>query len=90
MAGELNRRRDRDTGRVLDALAPLALDVRVGDVAVEGGVLNLAFLVEKAHVDDFDRQLEALSAELSPPIRFKLTGPLPPYSFVDVPLAAIA
>jgi hypothetical protein len=90
VAAGLGARRDRDAARVLDALGPLALDVRVGDVAVEGGVVNFAFLVDKGRLDEFDERLEDLSRQLSPPIRFKLVGPLPPYSFVDVPLPVAA
>ena len=90
VAAELGARRDRDASRVLDALAPLALDVRAGEVSLENGVVNLAFLVERDRVDDIEAELEKLSAELSPPVHFKLVGPLPPYSFVDVPLAVAA
>ena len=90
VAAELGARRDRDASRVLDALAPLVLDVRAGEVSLENGVVNLAFLVERDRVDDIEAELEKLSAELSPPVHFKLVGPLPPYSFVDVPLAVAA
>ena len=90
VAAELGARRDRDASRVLDALAPLALDVRAGEVSLESGVVNLAFLVDKDRVGEIEAELEKLSAELSPPVHFKLVGPLPPYSFVDVPLAVAA
>jgi hypothetical protein len=90
VAAELGARRDRDAAHVLDTLAPLALDVRVGEVSIEGGVVNLSFLVEKHRAPKIDALVEKLSRELSPPIHFKLVGPLPPYSFVDVPLAAVA
>jgi hypothetical protein len=90
VAAALGARRDRDAARMLDEIAPLALDVRVGEVSVEGGVANLAFLVEKERVAELDARVEELSRELSPPVRFKLIGPLPPYSFVNVPLAVAA
>jgi hypothetical protein len=90
VAAELGSRRDRDAAQVLDAIAPLALDLRAGEVSIERGVVNLSFLVEKRRVAEFDAHVETLSRELSPPIHFKLVGPLPPYSFVDVPLAVAA
>jgi len=90
VAAELGARRDRDAARVLAVLAPLALDVRAGEVSLENGVVNLAFLVEKDRVGDVEKALEGVSGELSPPVHFKLVGPLPPYSFVDVPLAVAA
>jgi hypothetical protein len=90
VAAALGRRRDRDATRVLDSLVPLAADVRVGDVVLENGVVNVSFLIDRENLESFDTRLEELSRELSPPIRFRLTGPLPPYSFVDVPLPAVA
>lgn len=89
-AAHLGARRDRDAERILRTLEPLALQIRAGEVGLEGGVVNLALLVERERVEEVDGWLEALSRDLSPPIRFKLVGPLPPYSFVDVPLAVAA
>jgi hypothetical protein len=84
VSAELGSRRDRDARRILDALFPLARDVRTGEVSAEAGVVNLAFLVDRSGVDAFDARVEELSSELSPPIHFKVVGPLPPYSFVQV------
>jgi hypothetical protein len=89
-AAHLSARRDRDADRILRTIEPLVLEVRVGEAALEGGVLNLALLVERARVAEVEEWLEALGRELSPPLRFKLVGPLPPYSFVDVPLGVAA
>jgi hypothetical protein len=52
--------------------------------------LSCAFLVQRTRVEELEQRLGELSAELSPPIRFRLVGPLPPYSFVDVPLPVAA
>lgn len=52
-------------------------------------VLNGAYLVERAEVDAFS----ALAGELAdrhPELRFELTGPWPPYSFVAEPAAESA
>ncbi|HEX6490565.1 MAG TPA: GvpL/GvpF family gas vesicle protein [Gaiellaceae bacterium] len=89
-AALLEARRDRDADRILRTIEPLALDLRVGDVGLEGGVVNLAVLVERSRVGEVEDWLEALSRDLSPPIRFRLVGPLPPYSFIDVPVAVAA
>src|SRR5438105_13067772 len=85
VAGALGGGRDRDARLILDSLTPVARAVRAGDVAVENGLVNLSFLVERSQLEAFDRRLEELSHELSPPAHFKLTGPLPPYSFVESP-----
>jgi Gas vesicle synthesis protein GvpL/GvpF len=90
VAAELRARRVRDAARVLDTLVPLALEARAGDVSAPNSVVNLSFLVERQRVGDFEAALEQVSGDLSPPVHFKLVGPLPPYSFVDVPLAVAA
>jgi hypothetical protein len=89
-AAHLNARRDQDADRILRTLEPLAVEIRAGEAGLEGGVVNLALLVERDRVHEVEEWLEALSRDLSPPIHFKLVGPLPPYSFVDVPLAVAA
>ena len=83
-------RREHDADLILRALRPLALDVRASDPVGEHGLVNLAFLVERGKVEAFSKRLDELAAQLSPPARFKLVGPLPPYSFVDLaaPVAA--
>jgi Gas vesicle synthesis protein GvpL/GvpF len=46
--------------------------------------LKGAYLVDEARDDDFRRVLEAVGREYEPfGIRFELTGPWPPYSFVE-------
>jgi hypothetical protein len=41
-------------------------------------------------VKPVETKLEELAARLSPPLHFKLVGPLPPYSFVRLALPAVA
>jgi hypothetical protein len=86
----LAERRARDAYRVLDVLAPLAREVHVGEPLGEYGACNLALLVDRDRVDAVSAILDELAAELSPPLHFKLVGPLPPYSFVSLeqPVAA--
>jgi len=90
VADALARRRERDAELIVRTLRPLAIDVRAGDPVGEHGLVNLAFLVDRRKVDAFSERLDKLGAQLSPPARFKLVGPLPPYSFVDLetPVAA--
>jgi hypothetical protein len=86
----LGDRRAGDTSLVLDALGPLVLDVVAGEPAGELGAFDLALLVERDGVKPVEAQLDKLSARLSPPLHFKLVGPLPPYSFVRLALPAVA
>jgi hypothetical protein len=86
----LAERRARDAERVLGRLAPLTTDVRASDVVGELDAFAFALLVARSAVDAASAALDELAAELSPPLRFTLVGPLPPYSFVDLRLPALA
>jgi len=86
----LAARRARDQSLVLDELRPLVLDIAVGEPAGEFAVFDLALLVERGRVERIEARLEELAARLSPPIHFKLVGPLPPYSFVRLGMPAVA
>ncbi|HEY2742305.1 MAG TPA: GvpL/GvpF family gas vesicle protein [Gaiellaceae bacterium] len=83
-------RRARDKSLVLDGLQPLVLDVVAGEPAGEFAAFDLALLVERDRVHSIEAQVEELSARLSPPLHFKLVGPLPPYSFVRLAMPAVA
>jgi len=86
----LAERRAHDQSLVLDELRPLVLDVAIGEPAGEFAVFDLALLVERERVERIEARLEELVARLSPPIHFKLVGPLPPYSFVRLAMPAVA
>jgi hypothetical protein len=86
----LAERRARDVSVVLDALGPLVLDLVQGEPAGELAAFDLALLVERAGVEPVERRVEELATQLSPPLHFKLVGPLPPYSFVRLAMPAVA
>lgn len=86
----LTERRARDASLVLDGLGPLVLDVVVSEPAGELAAFNLALLAERDRVEAVEAEIEELAARLSPPLHFKLVGPLPPYSFVRLALPAVA
>jgi gas vesicle protein GvpL/GvpF len=87
---ELAARRARDASVVLDELRPLVLEVFEGDPAGEFAAFDLALLVERDGVEAVEAQVEELATRLSPPLHFKLIGPLPPYSFVRLFMPAVA
>jgi hypothetical protein len=86
----LAARRARDASLVLDELGPLVLDVFEGDPAGELAAFDVALLVERDEVNSVEAQIERLVARLSPPLHFKLVGPLPPYSFVRLGMPSVA
>lgn len=83
-------RRTRDESLVLEALRDLVLDVVVAEPAGELAAFDLALLVQRDGVEPIEAKAEELSARLSPPLHFKLVGPLPPYSFVRLSMPAVA
>lgn len=87
---ELAARRVRDQAEVLDVLEPLVLDVVAGEPAGELAAFDLALLTGRDEVDAVAARLEELAERLSPPLHFKLVGPLPPYSFVRLSMPAVA
>jgi hypothetical protein len=87
---QLAERRARDEAIVLDALSPLALEIVSGQPAGELAAFDLALLAERGRADAVSQKLDELAARLSPPLHFKLVGPLPPYSFVRFGMPAVA
>ena len=88
VAAAVNAKREADAARILDLLTPLAAASEVGDPIHEYMVVNASFLLESAREQEFDGALERLAADQHPRIRFKLTGPLPPHSFVELSVRA--
>jgi hypothetical protein len=87
---QLAERRSRDASLVIAELEPLVREVVVAEPAGELAAFDLALLVERDRVDAVEGAVEKLAGRLSPPLHFKLVGPLPPYSFVRLALAAVA
>jgi hypothetical protein len=86
----LAERRARDEAVVLDALRPALRDVVRSQPAGELSAFDLALLAERSEVDSIEAGVEDLAERLSPPLHFKLVGPLPPYSFVRLAMPAVA
>jgi Gas vesicle synthesis protein GvpL/GvpF len=87
---QLAERRARDESQVLDALRPHILEFVSSEPAGEFAAFSLALLVDRDQADSIAARLEELAERLSPPLHFKLVGPLPPYSFVRLSLPVVA
>jgi hypothetical protein len=77
-------RQEHDSGLIVDELRPLAVDVRVGEPIHERMAVNASFLVERAGTPKFDRGVDEIGRREAGRIRFRVTGPLPPHSFVEL------
>jgi hypothetical protein len=82
VATALQAKRERDAAAILERLEPLSADMRIGGVAHERSVLNAAFLVEELALERFDAAADAIATEHASRMRFRYTGPVPPFSFV--------
>jgi hypothetical protein len=84
VAQAVERRREQDAQAIIDLLTPTTLAVDVGAPAHERVVISASFLVERKRLDAFDEVLETVARDQAGRIRFKLTGPRAPHSFVEL------
>jgi hypothetical protein len=78
----LLRDRAEQLARELDSeLAPLALETRSSVLPTRRLVMRAAYLVHPSHVKPFEGAFGEIRGK-RPDLRFLLTGPWPPYSFV--------
>jgi hypothetical protein len=82
----LEERSNEFISDIYGTLRPLSVATRSNKVIGENMILNAAFLVERAHEQDFDEAVRALSRRHSELLVFKYTGPWPPYNFVNIKL----
>jgi hypothetical protein len=80
----VERKREADSARILEALWPFAADVQVAPPTHERVALNAAFLVERKRLQEFDQVLDGFAGGQAGRLHFKYTGPLPPHSFVEL------
>jgi hypothetical protein len=74
-----------DSEAILDALEPLADALEIAEPGHEREAARIFFLVEQARLGEFDAAVDELGRANEGRLRFKYTGPLPPYSFVALP-----
>lgn len=80
----IQHRREKDSTDILDALSPLAVDVRTNNIITDMMIVNASFLVDKNQTQAFADKVSALQQAYAGRITFQFVGPLPPYNFVMV------
>ncbi|MBS1861192.1 MAG: GvpL/GvpF family gas vesicle protein [Actinobacteria bacterium] len=88
VAAAFVERQELDSEAAVEDLRLHAVAVAVGEPIHERMAVNASFLVERAKLDEFDRALDAIGERKAKLIRFRVTGPLPPHSFVELGVAA--
>lgn len=89
VAAALSAKGQRDAARILSCLVPLAADHCVEDEPHEWSLLTTSFLLERSELERFDSAVAALADENERRLQLRCIAPLPPYSFVSLPLEPI-
>jgi len=85
----LQEEKDTYKEEILNTLSPLAQDTKVNNTYGELMIINAAFLVEKCREAEFDQNVQALADKSEDKIKFKYTGTLPPFNFVNLVIETV-
>jgi hypothetical protein len=80
----LKNEKERMKNAILDALNPLAEDVKINSNYGDMMILNAAFLIKNETEPAFDTAVKELDNKNNGFLRFKYVGTLPPYNFVNL------
>lgn len=80
----LQKEKNRYKEEILNALTPLAREVKVNAPYGELMIISAAFLVENSREAEFDQNVQALADKAGEKVKFKYTGTLPPFNFVNL------
>lgn len=82
VVGELERRRPQEAAHILEVLESSAQRISQREVSQAEDVLEVALLVPRQHLADFEDVVEDLAAARAERMKFRLVGPQAPYDFV--------
>ena len=77
------------TDKIINTLLPSCIDVKQHETMGDEMLINAAFLIEKGNSELFSQLIDALDAEFSDKLGFKIVGPLPCYSFYTLEVKTI-
>jgi hypothetical protein len=80
----IEMRRTRDCEEIMQRLRPLADAIALEPPEDELMVAHVGFLLPRDRIEELDATLEEIAQERAELMRFRLLGPMPPYSFIDV------
>jgi hypothetical protein len=83
IVAELRHRAVQDSQALLFAIRPLVEDAMIDSVGGEHDVLTASLLVRRGGARAVDEAAERWAAG-RPPVRIRVVGPLPPYSFAAI------
>ncbi|MEK7405185.1 MAG: GvpL/GvpF family gas vesicle protein [Acidobacteriota bacterium] len=82
----IKQERERLSAQIVEALRPVACEVRENPATDEKMVLNAAFLIERAREKEFEEALLRAAALFDSNFALDYSGPWPPYNFVRLSL----
>jgi hypothetical protein len=77
---------EKFTEEIIQALKPLYAEAKFKKMVSDSIMLDAVFLVDKVHHDILKERIVALGKSYSD-LQFLITGPWPPYSFIDIKIA---
>ena len=80
----LNRKRAKETAKILLPLRRIAHSVRENEAMGDRMVVNAAFLVNKSKEPEFDQVVGKLDEQLGGRVALKYIGSAPPYNFINI------
>src|SRR5688572_1459387 len=86
IAAAIQNRRQKKGQWIVDKLRKSVLAIRINKTLSDLMALNASFLVDRAKISAFDKEVERVHAQVGEYIKLDCVGPLPPYSFVDLRL----
>ncbi len=86
VAGALDEKRRQEAVPMLAALKKISLDISQRHLTLDAMLVNVSLLLRKTDLAHFENALEKVSKKYEGRIRFRCTGPLPPYSFIRLNL----
>ena len=86
IATAIQARRDKEGQWIVDKLRKSVLEIRINKTLSDLMALNASFLVDRARMPSFDKEIERIHTQVGEYIKLDCVGPLPPYSFVDLRL----
>jgi Gas vesicle synthesis protein GvpL/GvpF len=81
----LQDRCEQLVSEIFGTLADVSIASRANKPIGDKMILNAAFLVDRDREGDFDLQVKEIDARYEN-LKFKYTGPWPPYNFVNIRL----
>jgi hypothetical protein len=78
------QRREQYRRRIVGTLVSHTRDAQPNPAVADDIVVNLALLVDRAELADFDEAVDQLGEEMGDVLSFRYVGPLPPYSFATI------